>query len=151
MDELVTMAAACVFILITIIFCIIINKISDFFFNEKEKTFSNKHAEYIVFCEKYNDLHNELCALRSQISKYKKTVDHCLEEMKYYPQYSEYYQYYESKLNVTRDMIHRGREANEIKEQEIYDFVKNNKSVIESIKDDRKELYKNWHDRYDLG
>jgi hypothetical protein len=150
MDALLALAVTCVFILIMAITCIVISKILNFYFNKKEKIFNNKHADYINFYEKYEKLKNELYTLKTNISKYKGMVDHYLKEMKYFPECSEWYQYYEAKLNVTRCTIDRNQEACNTKEQEILDFVKTNRNIIESIKEDKRELYNDWIDRYNL-
>lgn len=77
-----------------------------------------------------------------------KEVDYCLEKMKYYPKYSENYQYYEARADVARMKIDRCKEEYDKKECEIFQLVKENKGVIESIKEDRTELYNDWSERY---
>lgn len=80
----------------------------------------------------------------------KREVDYYLDEMKYYPKHSESYQYYEAKLDVTRMKIEKCKEEYDKKEIEIIDCVKNNKKVIDSIKEDEPELYSDWCKRYKL-
>lgn len=68
--------------------------------------------------------------------------------MKYYPEYSENYQYFESKLDVARMKIDEMKTKYDKKEQEIHQFVKDNQEIINSIKDDRPELYDSWVTEY---
>lgn len=134
---------------VTAIIGIIISKIIDFNFNIKEKKFSSRHPKYIEFANKYNKLQREQMDIwNSTMPDCIKEVDYCLEKMKYYPKYSENYQYYEARADVARMKIDRCKEEYDKKECEIFQLVKENKGVIESIKEDRTELYNDWSERY---
>jgi uncharacterized coiled-coil DUF342 family protein len=147
MDVLFALAAICIYILIVTIIYIIINKISDFSFN-------NKHLDYIEFKKKYDELRrtifDDVDDIDSAIKFYKKRVDYYLEEIKYYPENSEYHQYLEKELDTTRERINKYKEESGEKRSEISKFVKDNRDVIESIKEDKRELYDYWVNSYDL-
>ena len=70
--------------------------------------------------------------------------------MKYYSESSEWYEYYKAKLDVARMKISECKEKYEAKEVEIYEFVRANKSIIESIKYERFNEYQNFIDMFDL-
>lgn len=68
--------------------------------------------------------------------------------MKYYPEYSENYQYFEAVVDVTRMKIDEMKTKYDEKEQEIHQFVKDNQGIINSIKDDSPALYNSWITEY---
>lgn len=134
---------------VTAIIGIIISKIIDFNFNIKEKKFSSRHPKYIEFANKYNKLQREQMDIwNSTMPDCIKEVDYCLEKMKYYPKYSENYQYYEARADVARMKIDRCKEEYDKKECEIFQLVKENKGVIDGIKDERPKLYDSWVTEY---
>ena len=70
--------------------------------------------------------------------------------MKYYPESSEWYKYYKAKLDVAKMRISECKGKYEAKKVEIYEFVKANKAIVESIKDERLDEYQNFIDMFDL-
>ena len=136
----------CLAILVPII---MIGKITDLYYKNKRKRFESKFPQYIKFLEEYDKLQQEsLDIWHSTMPHRKREVDRCVEEMKYYPEHSEKYQYYENKLNVARRLIEECQEKYDKKENEIIQHVKNNREVIESIKDARPKCYQDWVDNY---
>jgi hypothetical protein len=135
-------------IVATIIF--VLDKVDDFNLNKKEEKFVQKHSDYIKFKEKYDELRKETYNYKSIIATYKNQIDYYLKEMIYYPKYSEYYQYLEAKIDVKREEINTYKEKCDLKEVIILEFVEDNRKVIESIKEDRKEIYDYYIKKYNL-
>lgn len=144
-------------LVITILFVIfavpafIICKIMFFWIDKNKREFEKKHPDYIEFLNKYHKLQQEPMNIwNSTMPDEHREVDKCIEEMKYYPKSSEWYEYYESKLDVARMKILECKEKYDAKEIEIYEFVKANKAIIESIKKERQEEYRNFVEMFDL-
>lgn len=133
---------------VTAIIAVIASKIICFYTDKKEQKFNSRHPDYVEFIDKYNKLRSESSKSITNGYSLKKEVDDCLEKMKYYPEYSENYQYFESKWDVARMKIDEMKTKYDKKEQEIHQFVKDNQEIINSIKDDRPELYDSWVTEY---
>lgn len=147
-ETLLSLGVLFVLLSVTAIIAVIISKIICFCINKKEKKFNSKHPDYVEFIDKYNSLRSETNKIIGNIYKLKIKVDDCLEKMKYYPEYSKNYQYYKSKLDVARMKIDKCKEEYDKKECEIFQLIKENKDVIESMKEDRTELYNDWVEKY---
>lgn len=139
-----------IFAVLLIIFAIpafVICKIMFFWIDRNNRKFEEKHPDYIEFLNKYHELQYELMDIwDSTMPDKHREVDKCIEEMKYYPKSSEWYGYYESKLDIARMRISECKEKYEAKNVEIYDFVKLNRPIIESIKDERPKDYQTFTD-----
>lgn len=130
---------------------IVMDKCTNIYYRNKEKRFNETHQEYIQFLEQFNTMRDELWEIDRIMPKYRKTVDECLTEMKYYPEFSEWYKYYKNKLDVSQRLLESYKEDYEKKNCEIYDFVRANKTAIETIKDeDGGTSYKDWVRMYKL-
>lgn len=150
-ELLLTIFILVVLVTIVAIPVVIINKLIDFRFKRKEKLFNEIHPDYIDFVEKHNKLQQEsLDIWNFTMPDCKREVDYCLEEMKYYPKYSETYQYYEAKLDVARMKIDKCKEEYDKKQCEILQLVEENKDIMESIKEDNRKLYNHWVHKYRL-
>ena len=129
-------------IVILIIFAIctiamvVTDKCTNIYHRNKEKKFNETHQEYVQFLEQFNTMRDELWKTEEDLPSYRNTVKTCLEEMVYYPRYSEWYTYYENQLKVARFKIEKCKDAYEKKNTEIYNFVRANKAAIETIKDE---------------
>ena len=139
MELLIFFAIIISLTLLVTIPAIIICKIQEFYYNRKEKKFAEKHPEYIEFRNKFNELQKESLDIWNSI-----------EEMKYYPEYSESYKYYKNKLNVAQRKIDKCKEEYDRKENEIYQFVQANKALIETIRDDNFDSYVSWVENFNL-
>ena len=152
MKELVStlLILAIIFIPFAII-AFIICKIMFFCIDKNNREFEEKHIDYIKFKNRYDELQQESMNIwNSTMPDKRKEVDKCIEEMKYYSESSEWYEYYKAKLDVARMRISECKEKYEAKEVEIYEFVRANKSIIESIKYERFNEYQNFIDMFDL-
>ena len=130
---------------------LVIGICSKIYYEKKEKKFNKTHQEYIKFLEQFNKMREELWTIDRIMPKYRKTVDECLKEMKYYPEFSEWYKYYKNKLDVSQRLLESYKKDYEKKSCEIYNFVRANKSAIETIKDeDDGTSYKDWVRIYKL-
>ena len=139
-----------VFVLFAII-AFIMCKIMFFWIDKNNREFEEKHPDYIKFKNKYNELLQESMNIwNSTMPDKRKEVDKCIEEMKYYPESSEWYEYYKAKLDVAKMRISECKGKYEEKKVEIYEFVKANKAIIESIKDERLDEYQNFINMFDL-
>lgn len=128
---------------------IVIDKIIECYYKNKRKKFEKQFPQYMKFLDEHDKLKQEsLNIWNSTMPQRKREVEHCVEEMKYYPEHSEKYQYYASKLDVSRRLIEKCQEEYDKKETEILLHVENNKQVIESIKDVRPKSYQDWVDSY---
>ena len=146
---MVLMFLICLFMIIAIpttIFCCAMK----FYYSRKEKKFTEKHPEYTEFMKKYMKLQHEASCIWNGMPNYRREVEHCIEEMKYYPEYSETYQYLKNKLNVARRKIEECKTKSDQKNVEIHQFVRANKTAIETIKDDDLNSYNNWVARFNL-
>ena len=118
---------------------------------KKEKKFSDSHPEYMEFLNEFNKLQREASEIWNEtMPECRREVDRCLEEIKYYPKTSERYLYLDNKLNVTKRKIEVCQKEYDEKENEIFQLVLANKSVIKTIKDDDFESYTNWVKRFHL-
>ena len=94
------------FVIIAFIIC----KIMFFWIDKNNREFEEKHPDYIKFKNKYNELLQESINIwNSTIPDKRKEVDKCIEEMKYYPESSEWYEYYKAKLDVAKMRFQNAR------------------------------------------
>ena len=149
MEELLTLGIVIAVILVILVPMIVIDKIMNFYYVIKRKRFENQFPQYMKFLDEHDKLQQEsLDIWNSTMPQRKREVERCIEEMKYYPEYSEKYQYYKSKLDVARRLIEECQEKYDKKEIEIYLHVENNRDVIKSIKDVIPDCYQNWVNSY---
>lgn len=111
-----------------------IDRLINNYYYRKQQKFEKRNPEYIKYLVKYRDLQQELLDIwNSTMPKCRKDVDYCLNEMKYYPKYSEIYQYYESRLDVNRQKIERCKQKYYEKKMQIEKFEEENKEVINNV------------------
>ena len=127
----------------------IIDKITDYYYKKKREKFEKQFPEYIRFLYEYDILQQASRDIwNSVMPQCKQEVEHCLEEMKYYPEHSEKYQYYKNRLIIARCSIDKCQEDYDKKQNQILTHLKNNKKVIESIKEVRPQEYERWINNY---
>lgn len=146
-----TLLIMAVIIVIFAIPAFIMCKILFYWIDKNNREFEEKYPDYIEFKNKYHDLQQESMNIwNPTMPDERKEVDKCIEEMKYYTESSEWYKYYKLKLDVARMRISECKEKYEEKEVEIFEFVKANKAIIDSIKDERTKEYQNFVDTFDI-
>ena len=107
------------------IIAFIICKIMFFWIDKNNREFEEKHPDYIKFKNKYNELLQESINIwNSTIPDKRKEVDKCIEEMKYYPESSEWYEYYKAKLDVAKMRISECKEKYEAKKLRFMNLLK---------------------------
>lgn len=149
MEGLLTLVAVVVIVIAFLMPFIVMSKIMDLYHGRKRKKFENQFPQYMKFLDEHDKLQQEsLDIWNSTMPQRKREVERCIEEMKYYPEYSEKYQYFKSKLDVARRLIEKCQEEYDKKEIEIHLHVKNNRDVIESIKDVKPNCYQTWVNNY---
>lgn len=150
-EWVLTLLIMAVIIVIFAIPAFIMCKILFYWIDKNNREFEEKYPDYIEFKNKYHDLQQESMNIwNSTMPDERKEVDKCIEEMKYYTESSEWYKYYKLKLDVARMRISECKEKYEAKEVEIFEFVKANKAIIDSIKDERTNEYQNFVDTFDI-
>ena len=149
MEGLLALGVTVAVILVILVPMIAIDKIMNFYYVSKRKRFENQFPQYMKFLDEHDKLQQEsLDIWNSTMPQRKREVERCIEEMKYYPEYSEKYQYYANKLDVARRLIEECQEKCDKKEIEIRQHVEDNRKVIESIKDVKPDCYQNWINSY---
>jgi len=122
-----------------------------FYYDRKEKKFNEKQQKDIEFREKLNKLQSESSEIwNATMPECRREVEYCVEEMKYYPKYSEKYQYLNNKLDIACRKIEKCQKEYDKKENEIYLFVQANKDAIEELRDDDFNSYASWVKRFNL-
>ena len=150
-EWVLTLLIMAVIIVIFAIPAFIMCKILFYWIDKNNREFEEKYPDYMEFKNKYHDLQQESMNIwNSTMPDERKEVDKCIEEMKYYTESSEWYKYYKLKLDVARMRISECKEKYEAKEVEIFEFVKANKAIIDSIKDERTNEYQNFVDTFDM-
>ena len=151
MDVILAATIVVGFVIAIILPAVMICAAIGFYLDIKEKKFNEKHPEYIEFCKEYGRLQDESIEIwNSTMPDCRAEIEYCLGEIKYHSEYSQKYQYLNNKLNVARRQLEKCQDEYDKKENEIYQFVQANKSVIETIKDDDFNSYVSWVERFKL-
>lgn len=142
------------FLIIVVLFILLATLIClgmDFHYYRKQKKFNKKFSEYVTFKNRFDELQREQSEIwNDTMPDYRRAVEYCLKEMKFITPGSEIYKDFEQKLEIARDKITVCRELYDLKGKEIKQFVRDNKSAIETIREHDPDLYESWVTRYEL-
>lgn len=130
------------FIVIPLI-CVFCMLVIDWKHKHDVKAFEKNHPDFIKFCDKYKKMlssNNMWLDIRAA----KESIKKKMEDIQYYPLESEKYYLIKSEIEECRRFILDTENDEEKLNNEMYKFVVENKSVIDSIKECDKEAYGHW-------
>ena len=123
--------------------CVFCMLIIDLKHKHVARVFENNYPEFIKFRDKYEKMlssNNMWIDIRAA----KESIKKKMEDIQYYPLESEKYYLIKSEIEECRRFILETENDEERLNNEMYKFVIENKSVIDSIKECDKEAYGHW-------
>lgn len=128
--------------------CVFCMLIIDLKHKHDVKAFEKNHPDFIKFRDKYEKMlssNNMWLNIRAA----KESIKKKMEDIQYYPLESEKYYLIKSEIEECRRFILDTENDEEKLNNEMYKFVVENKSVIDSIKECDKEAHRNWMKVYE--
>lgn len=112
------------------------------------RAFEKNYPEFIKFRDKYKKMLSSN-NMRIDIRAAKESIKKKMEDIQYYPLESEKYYLIKSEIEECRRFILDTENDEEKLNNEMYKFVVENKSVIDSIKEYDKEAHRHWMKVYE--
>lgn len=135
------------FIIIPLL-CVFCMLVIDWKHKHDVKAFEKNYPEFIKFRDKYEKMlssNNMWLDIRAA----KESIKKKMEDIQYYPLESEKYYLIKSEIEECRRFILDTENDEEKLNNEMYKFVVENKSVIDSIKEYDKEAHRHWMKVYE--
>lgn len=128
--------------------CVFCMLVIDWKHKHDAKAFEKNYPDFIKFRDKYEKMlssNNMWLNIRAA----KESIKKKMEDIQYYPLESEKYYLIKSEIEECRRFILETENDEEKLNNEMYKFVIENKSVIDSIKECDKEAYGHWTKVYE--